>query len=196
LNDLTSRAWPRSGTCRRESVRIRPHIVLIMSVDAFGRALLTSNVRIGSTMRVRYASGMSARGQGLGAAFLVGAIYTALGVAASTIGGTAASAGVGRAARWATFLLSGIAFVLHVVRERAGGSAVWSAARRSALAAAIGGLGLALAANVHELVAGEGYRPRLLVALVVWPVLTGVPAFLGASVLSAMVAPRSSSRPG
>lgn len=54
------------------------------------------------------------------------------------------------------------------------------------LFAALGGVG----ANVHSLATGAGRRPLLLIALVAWPVLTAVPAFLvalaGATALRAM----------
>jgi len=126
---------------------------------------------------------------------LLALIYTALGVAASTIGATTATDRVKLLARWTTFVLSGALYVAHVIRERARGTAVMRTARHSALAAALGGLGLALSANLHELTAGAGYRPRLLVALVVWPILTGGAAFLGAIVLAALVAPRTTAGP-
>jgi hypothetical protein len=139
---------------------------------------------------------MTDRRRTLGVVLLLAVIYTALGVAASTVGATAASARIKLLARWTTFVLSGAFYVAHVIRERARGTAVMPTARHSALAAALGGLGLALAANLHELTAGAGYRPRLLVALVVWPILTGGTAFLGATVLAALVAPRPAARPG
>ena len=37
---------------------------------------------------------------------------------------------------------------------------------------------LAVAANVHELVAASRYRPSMAVALVAWPLLTAIPAFI------------------
>jgi hypothetical protein len=53
------------------------------------------------------------------------------------------------------------------------------------LAVALGALGLAIAANIHALRTGTG-NPRLLaLALVIWPIITGVPAFIVAFVAAA-----------
>jgi hypothetical protein len=50
---------------------------------------------------------------------------------------------------------------------------------------ALGAFGLALAGNIHDLWSISGYRPRMLIALVAWPVLTGVPAFIVALIAAA-----------
>jgi hypothetical protein len=70
-------------------------------------------------------------------------------------------------------------------------------ARREAMPveAALGALGLAVGAIVHSLsvTTTSQHQRLLLVALVVWPVITGVPAFLfglGASGLLARVSRR------
>ena len=52
-------------------------------------------------------------------------------------------------------------------------------------AVAFGAFALALAANIHDLGSASGYRPRMLIALVAWPLLTGVPAFIVALVVAA-----------
>jgi hypothetical protein len=58
-----------------------------------------------------------------------------------------------------------------------------------AVAAAIGGFTLALAAFVHSWLIPPAYpRSRFYLALLVWPVLTGVPAFLVALVLTGLLA--------
>jgi hypothetical protein len=55
----------------------------------------------------------------------------------------------------------------------------------AAAAVAFGAFARALAANVHDLGSASGYRPRMLIALVAWPLLTAVPAFLVALVVAA-----------
>src|SRR6266545_3265001 len=61
-------------------------------------------------------------------------------------------------------------------------------ALHAAGAVALGAFGLALAANVHWLLAGTaGQRPPLL-ALPVWPIITAIPAFLAARVAAAVLA--------
>jgi hypothetical protein len=52
-------------------------------------------------------------------------------------------------------------------------------------AVALGAFAVALAANIHDLGSASGYRPRLLIALVAWPVLTAVPAFIVALAVAA-----------
>jgi len=66
-----------------------------------------------------------------------------------------------------------------------------------AMAAAIGGFGLAAAAMVHSLINPPNYpRSRFHLALVVWPLVTGVPAFLVAlPVISVIAFLRSSGKP-
>jgi hypothetical protein len=55
-------------------------------------------------------------------------------------------------------------------------------ALHAALAVAVGAFGLAIAANVHEVLVAPSYRRRLAIALVAWPVLTALPAFIVALV--------------
>jgi len=63
-----------------------------------------------------------------------------------------------------------------------------STALHVALGAAVGAFGLAAAAIVHSLVTGTGNLRLLRIALVIWPLITGVPAFLVALVLTALLA--------
>jgi hypothetical protein len=61
-------------------------------------------------------------------------------------------------------------------------------ALHAAMAVALGAFLLAVAANIHDLGSASGYRPRMLIALVAWPLLTGVPAFLFALAVAAVLA--------
>ena len=114
----------------------------------------------------------------LRAAALAGAIYFAAGVAPSALAGVAASESP-RIWNWAAFLVCALAFAAHVAHEhwRTRGRAR-ATAWHAAVGVALGAFALALAANVHELGTATSYRPRMLVALVAWPTLTAVPAFL------------------
>jgi hypothetical protein len=79
-------------------------------------------------------------------------------------------------------------FMVHLAHEHVRlGSTVRRTAARGAVAVAFGAFALALAANVHDLGSASGYRPRMLVALVAWPLLTAVPAFVGALVVAAVL---------
>lgn len=93
--------------------------------------------------------------------------------------------------RLAAWLVSAAAFATHIgyesLRTRA---APGRAALRVALAVALGAFGLALSATIHSfLVASTGQHRRLvLLALPIWPIMTGLPAFLVALAASAVLA--------
>ena len=117
------------------------------------------------------------------AAIIVGVIYFLVGFAFAAF------------ASWATFnltrenwnrlafLICAVAFAVHIGYEH---FQLKNSARLTAwhtsVAVALGAFGLALAANIHELGSAAGYRPRMLIALVAWPVITAVPAFVVALV--------------
>jgi hypothetical protein len=52
----------------------------------------------------------------------------------------------------------------------------------------LGAFGLAAAANIHALIAGTGNQRLLALALVIWPIITGVPAFIVALAAAAGLA--------
>jgi hypothetical protein len=93
--------------------------------------------------------------------------------------------------RLAAWLVSAAAYATHIgyesfrTRATPGGAAL-----RVALAVALGAFGLALSATIHSfLVAATGQHRRLvLLALAIWPIMTGLPAFLVALAASAMLA--------
>src|SRR5213594_3562314 len=68
------------------------------------------------------------------------------------------------------------------------GSSPRPTALHAAGAVALGAFGLALAANVRWLFAGTYGQRAPLLALPVWPVITAVPAFLGALAVAAVLA--------
>jgi hypothetical protein len=126
------------------------------------------------------------------AVVLVGAGYALVGVVFAL---PASHVYAWRLAAWG---VSGVAYATHLGYERFRlRNAPLSAALHVALAAALGALGLAVGAIVHSLSATttSQHQRLLLVALVAWPVITGVPAFLvglGASGLLARWSRRGS----
>ena len=95
-----------------------------------------------------------------------------------------------RAWRLAAWLVSAGLYGAHILYERFGlRSAPRSAALHVGLAVALGGFGLAAAANIHSVSVGASDRQRrlLLIALVVWPIMTGLPAFLVTWVVSGIL---------
>lgn len=120
------------------------------------------------------------------AAVLVGMIYLAAGILSARLAGAASSQQVRFAWRLSAFVVSGMAFAAHVAWEhfRLRNPSHLVAWHTSA-AVAFGAFALAVAANVHDLRSATGYRPRMLVALVAWPLLTSAPAFFTALALAA-----------
>lgn len=125
---------------------------------------------------------------GLGGVVFAALFYLAIGLLFGALAAATPSNQARFFWRLSAFVASGVVFLVHVVREtlraRNGAQAV---ARRAALAVALGAAGLALSANIHDVGSASGYRPRMLVALIAWPILTAVPAFVvalaGASLL-------------
>lgn len=112
-------------------------------------------------------------------AVLLGVVYTVIGVGFGAFAGWAASNLTRVTWNRLAFLASGIVFAIHIGYEhfRLGSSPLITALHTS-IAVALGAFGLALVANIHDLGSASGYRPRMLIALVGWPLLTGVPAFI------------------
>jgi len=117
-----------------------------------------------------------------GSVVLVGAIYATAGIV------FALPAGHARAWRMAAWIVSAVVYASHLGYERfrLRNSSLISALH-VALAAALGALGLAIAANLHSLsvTTTSQHQRLLLIALAAWPAITGLPAFLVALGLSA-----------
>lgn len=93
-----------------------------------------------------------------------------------------------RAWRLAAWLLGGVVFAIHIWYEH---FRLRSSHRVTALhvaaAVAIGAFGLAVAGMMHSLSAVSTIRPVWFLALLLWPAVTGVPAFLVALVIAALL---------
>ena len=115
---------------------------------------------------------------------VIGFAYTAIGVGFAW---PTAHVQVWRLGAW---LLSAAIYGAHILYERFGArNTPGSAAVHVGMAAALGAFGLAVAANIHSLsvAASDRQRRLLLLALVVWPILTGLPASVVAWVLSGIL---------
>ena len=124
--------------------------------------------------------------QWIRAAILLGAVYFVVGFAFAAFARWAASNQMRVTWNRLAFLISAVAFAVHIVYDH---FRLINTARLTAwhtsVAVALGAFGLALSANIHDLGSASGYRPRMLIALVGWPVLTAVPAFFVALVAAA-----------
>ena len=91
--------------------------------------------------------------------------------------------------RLAAWLICAVAFAIHIAlayfRFR---NSPRTTALHAAVSVALGAFALAAAANIHALTAGTGNRRLLALALLIWPVITGVPAFVVAFVATALFA--------
>ena len=140
---------------------------------------------------VRHVMDSSDRKRWLLVVLLFGVMYFVIATAFGAIAGSAATNLTRATWNRLAFLACGIAFAVHIGYEH---FRLHSSARITAwhasLAAALGGLALALWANLHDLGSSSGYRPRMLIALIAWPLLTGVPAFVIALVTAAALSLR------
>jgi hypothetical protein len=88
--------------------------------------------------------------------------------------------------RLSAFIISALVFAAHMAYEHFRlRNTTRLTAWHTSVAVAFGAFALALVANIHDLGSASGYRPRMLIALVAWPLLTAVPAFIVALVLAA-----------
>ena len=119
------------------------------------------------------------------ASIIVGVLYFAITV---MTGALAAMAQSGRALflwRLSAFIFCGLVFLGHIAYEQFRVHSTPKAiACHTSIAVAIGALALAVSANMHDLFFAMGYRWRMLLALILWPILTAVPAFVSALILA------------
>jgi len=122
-------------------------------------------------------------------ALLFGIVYLVVGVGFAELAKTSASDQMRVTWRLAAWLVSAAAFAVHIWYEHI---RLCNSPRTSALhvslAAAVGAFALAVSANIHAHVTASGNPTLLALALVLWPVLTGVPAFLVALATTALLA--------
>ncbi len=119
-------------------------------------------------------------------ALLMVAVYLVVGLGSAKLAKDAKAQGIPwRRLAW---FVSAVAFTGHIgyeqFRLRSSGRTV---ATHASIAAALGALGLAVAANVHGWFVSPDHRGRLAVALVAWPVLIAIPAFVVAIVATAVL---------
>jgi ABC-type transport system involved in cytochrome c biogenesis permease component len=95
-----------------------------------------------------------------------------------------------RAWRLAAWGVSGVVFASHICYElfRLRHSPR-SMALHLALAVALGAFVLAIAGALHSLSTSSSIRPAWLLALIVWPLVTAVPAFVIALVAGVLLSP-------
>jgi hypothetical protein len=112
------------------------------------------------------------------AVLLVGAVYLVAGIAFGTLAGQATSSAMRGRWRLAAWVVSAVAFAAHIAYEQIRlRHSPGTTAFHASLAAALGAFALAVAANVHAQ-AVSVHQPSHTLALVLWPVITALPAFV------------------
>lgn len=128
----------------------------------------------------------SGKNQWLGAVILFGVVYLVVGVAFPNPSAANKLQFFWRLGAWLT---CAFAFAIHLALERFRfrNSPLRTALHASA-SVSLGAFGLAVAANIHALRAGTGNQRLLALALVLWPIIAGVPAFIVALIAAAVLA--------
>jgi hypothetical protein len=131
----------------------------------------------------------------LGAELLAGVLYTAAALVTAALAGAAGSSRMVGFWRLSAFVFSGVVILVHAGYEHYRlRSTAWQNAWHVGIGAALGGFGIALAANIHDIGSAAGYRPKMLIALFAWPLLTAMPAVVAAFVTAyglGMIRPRA-----
>jgi len=110
---------------------------------------------------------------------LTGAFYCTIGIAFGVFAAWSSSFRMVVAWRVASFVISLIAFAIHIGYEHSGlGNRPVIVALHSSLGVALGAFLLAVAANIHSIGAANSNHRLLAIALIIWPVMTGIPAFV------------------
>jgi hypothetical protein len=117
-------------------------------------------------------------------ALLAGTLYVIIGIGFAQL--SVPSVFFWRLAAW---MVSAVVYAAHIgyeyFRLR---SSPRSTALHVAFGATVGAFGLAGAAIVHSLLTGTGNLRLLRLALLIWPLITGVPAFVVALILTVVLA--------
>src|SRR6476659_150716 len=88
--------------------------------------------------------------------------------------------------RLAAWLICAVAFAIHIGLEHFRlRSSPSRAALHASASVALGAFGLAVAANIHAITAGTGNQRLLALALVIWPLVAGLPSFVVAWAIAA-----------
>jgi len=119
------------------------------------------------------------------AALFVGVLYLVAGLVSAALARTAGSNQVRDAWRLAAWVISAAGFAAHILYEHVRlRSAPRTTALHASYAVALGAFGIAVAASLH----GQAVHKHFpAVALVAWPVLTAVPAFVVALAVAALL---------
>ena len=110
---------------------------------------------------------------------LTGATYTFIGLSFTVFGGWSGSNRGIVAWRIASFVASLIVFATHIGFEHFTlANRPVAVALHAATGVGLGAFGTAVAANIHAIGVADANHRNLAISLVVWPLMTGIPAFM------------------
>lgn len=110
---------------------------------------------------------------------LVGALYCTIGIGFSAFAARSTSHRTVVAWNVASFVVSAIVFAIHIGYENFGlSNRPLMVALHASLAVALGAFLLAVSANIHSFRVANSNHRLLAIALVIWPLMTGIPAFV------------------
>jgi len=110
---------------------------------------------------------------------LVGAIYCAIGIGFSSFAARSSSQRMVVAWNVASFVVSLVVFAVHISYDYFGlRNRPLIVAWHTSLAVALGSFLLAVSANINSFRVANSQHGLLAIALVVWPLMTGIPAFV------------------
>jgi hypothetical protein len=116
---------------------------------------------------------------------LVAGVYLISGLVSAALAGNAGSSQARQAWRLAAWVISAIVFAAHIYYEQVRlRSSPRTTAWHAALAVGLAGFGLAVSASMHGHATNH---PFPVSALVIWPVMTALPAFMVALVVAVVL---------
>jgi hypothetical protein len=122
-------------------------------------------------------------------ALLFGLFYVAVGLVSSELSAAASSRQLGFVWRFGAYVVSAIAFAIHLRYEYfTARSAPATAALHAATGVALGALFLATAALIRAQIVGGPNPVGHVIALVAWPAITAIPAFIVGLAATALLA--------
>jgi hypothetical protein len=122
------------------------------------------------------------------AVLVVAILYLVAGLVSAELSRTAASVQMREAWRLAAWVISAVAFAAHIYYEHVRlHSSSGTTAFHAALAVGLAGFGLAVSASLHGHATNH---PFPAIALLIWPVMTALPAFVVALAVAVLLTRR------
>jgi len=126
---------------------------------------------------------------------LLGVVYLVVGITSSTLAGGAATDQMRLTWRLLAYFTSAVAFAAHIGYEHFRlRNTPFITAWHTSMAVALGAFALAVAANVHGLFVSSNHQSSHVLALLAFPAVTAIPAFVVALTIAAALALRQRSK--